>query len=264
MSDKKRKVGGGVSARDSRGNLTWRRSKGRSSGRRSRNALVKVPRNKIGFPQSMQTQLRFCDVIDFTPSSNTIGLHSFLANSCYDPDYAIGGHQPRGFDEFMEVYKKFTVRGSKISITWTYEGYNGPSTQMSTGAPAQAIQSASGGVQAVPAVLGMVIPSAEASASGTITQNQEVEKSRWCTITPQGEAKTITSSVVPSDFFGKDFLVGADGYTGTISSDATNKLYYHVCCGLQHDEYPVTIKVRANIVITYSVTFTEPKYLPVS
>ena len=247
-----------------RGGLAPRRLFGKSGARRSRNALVKVPRNKIGFPQSMSTQLRYCDVIDFTPSSNTIGLHTFLANGLFDPDTSLGGHQPRGFDEFMEVYKKFTVKGSKISITWTYEGYNGPSAQMQTGAPAQQIQTASGGVQAVPAVVGMVIPSAESSASGTVTQNQEVEKARWCTITPQGEGKTITSSVVPSDFFGKDFLVGADGYTGTNAADPSNKLYYHVCSGLQHDEYPITIKVRANVVITYSVTFTEPKYLPVS
>ena len=267
MSDRgtkrSRTVRGGVSSRDRRGNLTWRRTK-RTSGRKARNALVRVPRNKIGFPQSMRTELRYCDAIDFTPNSSTIGLNTFLANGLYDPDGSLGGHQPRGFDEFMEVYKKFTVKGSKISVTWTYEGYNGPSQYMSTGAPQQSIQAASGAVQAVPATVGMIIPSAEASVSGTVTQSQEIEKARWCTITPTGESKTISASVHTSDFFGKDFLVGADGYTGDTSADPSNKVYYHVCAGLQHDEYPVTIKLRANVCITYDVTFTEPKFLPVS
>jgi len=264
MSSKKRKVAGGVSHVDSRGNLTWRRTKGKASGRKARNALVRVPRNKIGFPQSMQTQVRYCDALDFTPSSSTISLQSYLANGLHDPQVAVGGHQPRGFDEFMEVYKKFTVKGSRISVTWSYEGYNGPSTYMTTGAPQQSIQSSAGAVQAVPATVGMVIPAVEPSVSGTVTQSQEIEKARWCTITPSGEAKTIVSSTRSTDFFGKDFLVGADGYTGTSGSDPLNKIYYHICCGLQHDEYPVQIKLRANICITYDVTFTEPKFLPVS
>lgn len=164
----------------------------------------------------------------------------------------------------MEVYKKFTVKGSRISVTWTYEGYNGCSQYMTTGAPQQSIQAATGAVQAVPATVGMVIPSVEASVSGTVTSSQEIEKARWATLTPVGDAKTITSSAAPSDFFGKDFLVGADGYTGSISSDPDNKVYFHVIAGLQHDEYPVTIKLRANVCITYDVTFTEPKFLPVS
>lgn len=233
----------------------------RASGRRSRNALVKVPRNKIGFPQSMQSQLRFCKSLDFTPNSATIGVKTFVANGMYDPDAAVGGHQPRGFDEFMNIYQKFTVKSARVSVTWTYEGYNGPSGQMSTTAPAQAIQSAAGGVQAVPAIVGMVIPSAEASLSGEVSQVQELEKAVWTHITPSGEARTIVSHASPRDFFGKDFLVGADGYTGTDSGDPLNKIYFHLAAGQQSNEYPITIKVRANICITYDAVFTEPKYL---
>ena len=261
---KRRRVSGGVSGRDSKGHLTWRRTTGKASGRQARNALVRVPRNKIGFPQSMQTQLRYCDALDFNPASSTIQLKSYLANGLHDPQVAIGGHQPRGFDEFMEVYQKFTVKSSRISVTWSYEGYNGCSQYMNTGAPQQSIQSSAGAVQAVPATVGMVVPAVVGALSGTVTQSQEIEKARWCTITPVGESKTITAATKAVDFFGKDFLVGADGYTGTSSGDPDNKIYYHICCGLQHDEYPVTIKLRANVCITYDVVFTEPKFLPVS
>lgn len=229
-----------------------------------RNSRITVPRNKIGFPQSMRTQLRYCDAIDFSPNSASVSVHSFLANGLFKPDVSATGHQPRGFDEFMEVYKTFTVKGSKIAVTWSYEGYMGPSTYMTSGAPAQQIQSAAGGIQAVPAMVGMVIPTVEASTSGTITQNQEVEKARWTTVTPSGEAKTVSARARVEDFFGKDALTGSEGYTGSVSADPTEKLYYHVCSALQHDEYPITIKLRAQVVITYDVVFTEPKFLPVS
>ena len=232
--------------------------------RNGRNSRLTVPRNKIGFPQSMRTQLRYCDAIDFTPSSATINVHSFLANGLFKPDVSATGHQPRGFDEFMDVYKTFTVKGSKIAVTWSYEGYMGPSQYMQTGAPQQAIQNSAGAVQAVPAMVGMIIPTVEAASSGTIIQNQEVDKARWVTVTPVGEAKTVSAKARVEDFFGKDALTGSEGYTGSISSDPSEKLYYHVCSALQHDEYPITIKLRANIVITYDTVFTEPKYLPVS
>ena len=240
-------------------------TRGRASGRKARNALVRVPRNKIGFPQSMQTQLRYADAIDFTPNSSTVQCKSFLANGLYDPDVALGaGHQPRGFDQFMATYQKFTVKNARISVTWTFEGYNGPAETNNVGAPQQSIQSAAGQVQAVPAICGMIVPSAEASVSGTVQQSQELEKAVWTHIVPVGESKTISSRAKPSDFFGKDFLVGADGYTGTASADPSNLLYCHICAGQQSNEYPLTIKVRANIVITYDAVFTEPKYLPVS
>jgi len=212
----------------------------------------------------MQTQVRYCDSLDFTPNSSSIIVKSFKANGLHDPQAALGGHQPRGFDEFMEVYKKFTVRASRISVTFSFEGYNGPAETNNVGAPQQSIQSAAGQVQAVPPIACMIIPSAEGSASGTVSQTQEIEKCVWTHIVPVGEPKTLATRARMSDFFGKDFLVGADGYTGDISSDPDNLIYYHIACGQQSNEYPLTVKVRANICITYDATFTEPKYLPVS
>jgi len=51
----------------------------------------------------------------------------------YDPEVALGGHQPRGFDQFTDVYNTFTVLGSKISVSWMYEGYDGPSSVATLG-----------------------------------------------------------------------------------------------------------------------------------
>ena len=97
--------------------------------RRPRNAMVSVPRAKIGFPQSMRTKLRYATRVDFVPTGTTVVSKTFLANGLYDPDTTVGGHQPRGFDEFMAAYTTFTVQGSKASCSFMYEGYDGPSVE---------------------------------------------------------------------------------------------------------------------------------------
>lgn len=40
----------------------------------------------------------------------------FRANDLYDPDYAVGGHQPYGFDQLMAQYYHFTVLYSRCQI----------------------------------------------------------------------------------------------------------------------------------------------------
>ena len=55
------------------------------------------------------------------------------ANGLYDPQVSTGGHQPRGFDEFMTTYDMYTVHGSRASGSFMYEGYNGPVALSSTG-----------------------------------------------------------------------------------------------------------------------------------
>ena len=60
--------------------------------------------------------------MEFTPGTTSTQQFQLRANGMFDPQTAVGGHQPRGFDEFMEAYDMFTVMGSKISCSWMYEG----------------------------------------------------------------------------------------------------------------------------------------------
>lgn len=43
--------------------------------------------------------------------------HIFRANSCFDPVYAIGGGQPRGFDQYMAMYSFCQVLGGRATVT---------------------------------------------------------------------------------------------------------------------------------------------------
>lgn len=38
----------------------------------------------------------------------------FRINSLYDPEYAVGGHQPLGFDQWSVFYNKYLVLGAKV------------------------------------------------------------------------------------------------------------------------------------------------------
>lgn len=249
--------------RPSRTDMLRRLQRRRPSRLKSRNALVRVPRNKLGFPQEMSTTLRYVTTFALEPVSSSASGISILANDLYDPEVSVGGHQPRGFDEFIAQYKKFTVTSSKVSVTFAYEGYLGapPGVVDSTGAPVQQIEDTGANVAAAPSVICLVHKATGANVTGTINNFQEQDRTRWCTITPTGEAKTVRTSLTAREFFGKDFLVGSDGYTGTVAGSPTNLLYYHIMAGRNDDGPSGKVHIQANIVVEYKVTFTEPKQL---
>ena len=47
-----------------------------------------------------------------------IDRYQFRANSIFDPDYALGGHQPMGRDQYANFYQKYMVVSSTITATF--------------------------------------------------------------------------------------------------------------------------------------------------
>lgn len=83
----------------------------------------KVPRaiTPYPFPRTKVAKLRYVEEITLDPGapsivSNGIAIHSFRANSCHDPNYSLGGHQPRGWDEHTALYNEYVVLGSKLTF----------------------------------------------------------------------------------------------------------------------------------------------------
>lgn len=54
---------------------------------------------------------------DHANAVNTSLATVYRANSLYDPEVGLGGHQPLGFDQLCLFYNHFIVVGSKISMT---------------------------------------------------------------------------------------------------------------------------------------------------
>ena len=232
---------------------------------KGRNALVRVPRNKLGFPQSMRTKLRFCERVEFTPTSTSIQQIKFRANGMYDPNVQVGAgqHQPRGFDEFMAIYKTFTVHGSTCSVSFMYEGYSGPSLTSALSNLTQSVQTTTDNiVPALSPILCGLYKGIEELAAGTGQEQIEKDRMTWTYINGQQGHKTLRTSCKISDFYGKPALTGAEGYTGSDSADPTEQVLYEVWAARVSDDYPAeTTKVVGYVTIEYDATFTEPKAL---
>lgn len=68
-------------------------------------------------PYSMGATLKYSDVVSVNPGAGTPASYIFRANGLYDCDYTGGGHQPRGFDQYMGLYQRYCVVGCAIKVT---------------------------------------------------------------------------------------------------------------------------------------------------
>lgn len=94
---------------------------------RRRRYRKKVPLPISGFPKQKVVRLRYCQEITLTTPSTT-GLSKslpFVANGPFDPFHPIGGHQPKGFDQWMQLYAHFNVLGSKAVMRMVGSGNDG-------------------------------------------------------------------------------------------------------------------------------------------
>ncbi len=68
-------------------------------------------------PKRMQTRLRFSDqlVLD-AGAAGAVASFVYQANSIFDPQLGAGGHQPRGFDQYMAMWTNYGVVRSKITV----------------------------------------------------------------------------------------------------------------------------------------------------
>lgn len=60
--------------------------------------------------------LRYSEYITLNPGVGTTAYHTFSANGLFDPDISGVGHQPRGFDQWMQLYTRYVVTKAKITL----------------------------------------------------------------------------------------------------------------------------------------------------
>lgn len=70
-----------------------------------------------GFPQRKMVKLRYAEVFALNPAASSVATYVFRANSVYDPNFTVTGHQPLGFDQWAAIYNRYTVLGSKITLS---------------------------------------------------------------------------------------------------------------------------------------------------
>lgn len=195
------------------------------------------------FPNSYTARLRYVEEINMNPGVGATTVHVFRANCCYDPNFTGVGHQPKGFDEGMNMYDHFTVVGSKITVqdvpyatTVTNPGY-----------------------------FGIYLSDDGSSVAGHASTTDLLESrttGRFAIAglgAASGHGKTITRSFSTKKFFRKKQVVGDSLYRGTSAASPTEQAYFEVWCSSCDGNDPGTQHFR--VTIDYFVVFTERKYL---
>lgn len=69
------------------------------------------------FPKKSLVELVYCDTVIVQSVDNGVtSPYIFRLNSIHDPDYTSTGHQPRGADQWQNIYKKYCVVGAKVKV----------------------------------------------------------------------------------------------------------------------------------------------------
>ncbi len=92
-----------------------RNSNGSLRPKKRRKTVSSIPRTLIT-PKTKIVHLRYIQAFDLDPAAGTVASHSFRANSCFDPDFAIGGGQPAGFDQWSVFYNNYEVERSVAKL----------------------------------------------------------------------------------------------------------------------------------------------------
>lgn len=224
-----------------------------------------VPRNRLNFPQSLRTRMRYTTRGEFSLTNTNVQQITIRANDLYDPEYANGGHQPRGFDEMMEVYGTYTVVGSKVSASFMYEGYNGPTTSGSAGNLIQSLSMNSSSpteTPALPPIVCGIHTGEEVLIAGPAQEQMEKERTSWAYLTAHNGVVTRGASATQRDFFGKEAIVGAEGYSGNASKGVQNDLFFEVWAGRVDNNFSAgEVRIPVYVTVEYDAVFTEPKTL---
>lgn len=89
----------------------WRNKRTRKGVRRF--ALYKSPQ-----PYSVARKLLYSQYENSNAAAGALNEKYYAANGLFDPNVSGVGHQPRGFDQYMALYKKYVVISSKIKVTF--------------------------------------------------------------------------------------------------------------------------------------------------
>lgn len=78
----------------------------------------------VGLPKARLVNLHYTD----WHSMATGDSMTYMINSAYDPYAAVGGHQPKGFDQWASFYNKYCVVGAKYRFTIYWDQGHPPAT----------------------------------------------------------------------------------------------------------------------------------------
>ncbi|QGQ63634.1 capsid protein [Chicken circovirus 5] len=179
------------------------RRAGRKTYKRRRTSISRAPRGWKPFGNSRIARLTYCDNVTLDPGANVVAGRVFRANGLFDPDVALGGHQPYGFDQLMSIYNRFVVLGSKITVTAV------PANNFGSFIIAVKLSDVAAITSTTPAVL----------------QEQPGYRYRLCTNGLQGMTPRMTQTYSARRMCRPGFMYN-DQYCGTVNNDPNDQWFF--------------------------------------
>lgn len=159
----------------------------------------------------------------------------FRANSLFDPEAGLGGHQPRGFDQLMTLYDHYTV----ISASIRADFHNSDTSQ------------------------GQVVGIAtrdDLTTSLNMNDYLEGSQCRYGIVsdaTAGQNLKSISQTVNPAYFLGRSHPLSDPDMKGTILADPIEQVFFHVFVA-PIDQSVDASPVQVNVQLSYIAMLTEP------
>lgn len=187
----------------------------------------------LGLPMHQVARLRYADQISLDATAGSLTSYVFATNDCYDPDVTSTGHQPRYFDQYMTMFSKFVVLGSKITV--------------------KACCNSTASVD----ILLNLLTSTTVTAPTSVIQFLEERKRQYKILSPMtNEGLTLVSTYSGKKYNNKGWI-SDDTQAGSSSSGPIDKKYFILTAAAMNptDNPP---SVDFTVTIDYIVKFFDP------
>lgn len=168
--------------------------------------------------------------------SVTPGSVIFRANGMHDPEVALGGHQPRGFDQLMAFYDHFVVIGATITVYASV---------------------VSGGGSAIVSIQN------RDSATPALTRDDVIEYGDKSTTilggTDTERVAVLSHSVNVGKFLGRSSVMSDPDLKGSAVGDPAEQAYFHVYAIHGSNDTEDAPPVFLTCEIEYTAIMIEPK-----
>lgn len=197
-----------------------------------------------GFPNKLKTKLRYVETLTFDAGLGTYSQNIYRANSLFDPNKTLTGHQPSNFDKLATIYDRYTVLGAKVKV------YYVPTATGSPGIPPTVVLAMS--------EEGDTIATAHAAGGiNNILEQPEMSRNIFYVGDSRSNFKGLTRYFSAKKAFATSNLQ-ASPYSADVTTNPT-EIHHIEVAAISPDDSVNPAAVTLRIEIDYIALFSEPK-----
>lgn len=190
-------------------------------------------RGVTGVPDRFSTSLKYVETLNMdTAASGVPTSRVYRGNGLFDPDAAVGGHQPYMWDQLSALYQHYTCWGSKIIVQCRISNPFGM------------------GGAASPVVV--ITPTNTSISAPVLETAMERPRARSVLLPGNGDTRIISNSVKSAAMLTK----WRQDMQALTTADPVDQWFWHVITeGVDNSES----NIDCTVTIFYDITFYERK-----